>query len=80
MNIEIKDEHKKALVGFNNRLCALEDRSNEDLSDLAILAHSRPNLAVYFKSLPSLKDLKNEAGKTFLEKTKDPSVTDPKTT
>lgn len=58
--VSIKTEFRNTVIGFNNSGIVLSKRSEEDLIDLAIMAHSsgNPSLLILFETLPSIDELK----------------------
>lgn len=58
--ITIKAVYRDTVIAYNNSGVSLNRRSQEDLIDLGILAHSSgdPSLLVLFEKLPSLDQLK----------------------
>lgn len=68
--ITIKPDYRNTVIGFNNSGIVLSERSQGDLIDLAILAHSSadPSIVELFETLPSLDALKKAKMEGFIKK------------
>lgn len=59
--ILIKPQYHDTVIAFNNSGVVLSKRSQQDLVDLAIMAHrsQNPNLLNLFENLPTLQELQH---------------------
>ncbi len=68
--VTIKQDYLNTVIGFNNSGVVLKERSQEDLVDLAIMAHKSqdPGLLKLFEVLPSLDALKKMKMEAMIKK------------